>query len=120
MSRPKIKELDKLWADCIKARAGHKSEYSGKTEKLNAHHIHGKSNYRMRWELDNGVSITSGEHFFIAHIQGRSQKFKEWAMKLRKFGEIKAKRLSTQLGGTDLFGVKLFLQQELKKYDKAY
>lgn len=112
--RPTLKQLDKLWADVVKARAGMKSEYSGKTEGLNAHHIHGKPNYRLRYEINNGVCITSGEHFYIAHVQGRSQKFKDWAMNLRGFNDDMAAILAKGCGGTDLFMIKLYLEEKLK------
>jgi hypothetical protein len=117
--RPTIKDLDKLWADVVKARAGHKSEYSGKTERLNAHHIHGKPNYRLRYELDNGVSITSGEHKFIAHHTGRQENFKQWAMRLRGLNNEKAGILAMGCGASDLFLIKLLLEKELKKLEKA-
>jgi hypothetical protein len=116
--KPTLKELHKLWADCVKARAGYKSEYSGKLGCLHAHHIHGKPNFRLRFELDNGVSLTSGEHKFIAHHTGRAYKFKQWAMKLRGLDEDKALILGQQLGYVDLFGVKIYLEQKLKEFKK--
>jgi hypothetical protein len=116
--RPTLKQLHVIWANCVKARAGWKSEYSGKEGCLHAHHIHGKPNYRLRFELLNGVCITGGEHKFIAHHTGRSEKFKQWAMRLRGFNNESAQILGQQLGGTDLYLVKLYLEQELKKYTK--
>ena len=117
-NRPTLKQLDKLWADCVKARAGMKSEYSGKTIGLNAHHIHGKSNYRLRYELDNGVCITSGEHFYIAHVQGRAEAFKQWAMRLRGLNNEKAQMLSQGCGASDLFAIKIYLSQKLKEFQR--
>lgn len=118
-ARPTIKQLDKLWADCIKARAGYKCEYSGKTEGLNAHHIHGKSNYRLRYELDNGVCITKGVHFFVAHVQGRAEAFKQWAMRLRGLNNEKASLLAMGCGASDLFLIKLLLEKKLKEFKSA-
>lgn len=114
---PTEKELNTLWATVIKARAGWKSEWSGKTERLNAHHIHGKSNYRLRFELKNGVCITSGEHKYIAHHSGRSAKFKEWAINLHGLDDSMARLLSQQVGGVDKMAVLLYLEGELGKYD---
>lgn len=75
------KKLDELWSYAVKLRAGFKSELSGKTEGLNSHHILGKSTHRLRWDIDNGICITNGEHKFIAHgSQSRSVKFLDWAM----------------------------------------
>jgi len=116
-SRPTIKELDKLWADCVKARAGNRCEYSGKTEGLNAHHVHGKPNYRLRYELDNGVCITKGVHFFVAHVQGRAEAFKVWAMRLRGLNNEKAQLLGMNCGASDLFLIKLLLQKKLKEFN---
>ena len=115
MKRPTVASLEKLWSECVKARAGYKSEYSGKTDQLNSHHIHGKPTYRLRFELDNGVCITSGEHFFIAHHTGRSQKFKDWAMGLRGFDCEKAQRMN-KAGTSDLFAVQIYLKQKLKEF----
>lgn len=114
--KPSLKELHKLWADCVKARAGWRSEYSGKQGALHAHHVHGKPNYRLRFELDNGVAITSGEHKFIAHLQGRAENFKQWAMRIRKFGNEKANLLSQKTRFVDLFLVKIYLEQKLKEF----
>lgn len=116
MKRPTVASLEKLWSECVKARAGFKSEYSGKTDDLNSHHIHGKPSYRLRFELDNGVCITSGEHKFLAHHAGREDKFKEWACKLRNFDREKARRLSNNCGGNDLFLVQIYLKQKLKEF----
>lgn len=116
MKKPSVKELEKLWSECVKARAGFKSEYSGKTDQLNSHHIHGKPNYRLRFELDNGVCITSGEHFFIAHHAGRENEFKDWACKQHGLTREKAKRLSNECGKTDLFAVQIYLKQKLKEF----
>lgn len=71
------KQVDKVWADCVKARAGYKSEISGKTENLHAHHLRGKSSYRLRYELENGVCCTSGEHFFGFHVTGRREGYEK-------------------------------------------
>lgn len=116
MKRPSVASVEKLWAECVKARAGYKSEYSQKTENLNSHHIHGKPNYRLRFELDNGVCITSGEHFYIAHNAGRENEFKDWACKQHGLDRDKAKRLAGECGGTDLFAVQIYLKQKLKEF----
>lgn len=116
--RPTVKELDKLWSECIKARAGYVSEYSGKTENLNSHHLHGKPTYRLRFELDNGVCITGGEHKFIAHDTFKSEGFKKWAMNLRGFDNDKAMSMN-RAGGTDMFAVQIYLKKKLKEFKNA-
>lgn len=111
-------ECDKLWSRLIKLRAGNKSELSGKTENLHSHHIFGKPNLRLRYELDNGICLTAGEHKFIAHHEGRRHKIIELAT-IRN-GKKRMRELEMMRSGvskTNLYQVKLYLQQELKKYE---
>ncbi len=117
-NRPTVAELDALWAKCIKARAGWKSEYSGKEDCLHSHHIGGKSCHAMRWSLWNGICLTSGEHFFIAHNQGRSQKMRCLAMKIRGVSEEDFDYISNrQSFGKDKFAVKEYLKRKLYLYE---
>jgi len=121
---PTDKELNTLWAECVKERAGRRSEYSGKTDRLNAHHILGKASQRLRWELENGVCITGGEHKYIAHGDTtRKSKFEEWALRLRALGDTdKMTRISALkwiTGGVDKFAVKIYLEQKLAEFKKC-
>jgi len=66
------KQLDKIWAEIVKDRAGNKCERKTckKTTYLNAHHIFSRSNLSVRWDLNNGVCLCSGHHTlnnFSAH-----------------------------------------------------
>jgi len=124
---PKSKSLkkacDDLWADIIKAKAGYKSELSGKEGKqiggnsvLNAHHIAGKPNYRLRYEFENGICITNGEHFFGIHHAGHEFKYREWIKQVR--GQDIYERMEAlghSAGNTKLAMVEIFLRQELKR-----
>ena len=56
------KQLDELWAELVKKRAGYKCERSGKTGYLNSHHVFSRSNLSVRWNLDNGVCLNAGRH----------------------------------------------------------
>lgn len=110
-------ECNKLWATAIKLRAGNKSEMSGKTEGLHAHHIAGKPNYRLRFELENGICLTSGEHFYIAHNTGRQEKFKSFVRILR--GHDIYERLEALKWiqcKTDLAMVKVYLENKIKEF----
>lgn len=53
---------DKEWSLKIKERDGFKCLYCGKTEYLNSHHIYTRSNYAVRWDMDNGITLCSGHH----------------------------------------------------------
>jgi hypothetical protein len=73
-----MKQADDLWRDCVKLRdlgcsikSGfpHREPNKDDFSKLNAHHIFTRSNLATRWNLDNGVTLTSGEHIFWAHKQ---------------------------------------------------
>lgn len=120
MKKPTPKQLDKLWQTAVKQRAGHISEYSGKTRDdghaLHGHHILGKDTYALRWNLDNGICITGGEHFYIAHgSTQRAEKFKEWALKYNGSAKYLALK-KHQVGGVDLWGTKLYLEQKIKEF----
>ncbi len=120
-----IKLCDGIWSDIIKAKAGYKSEYSGKLGKqaggdeiLNAHHIVGKPNHRLRYDFDNGICLTGGEHKFIAHHTGRQEMFRERVKEIR--GIDIYDRLNA-LGHTTSKDIKLtylFLLEEQKKLKK--
>ena len=113
---------DELWSEIIKRKAGYKSEYSGKLGKkaggdeiLNAHHIVGKPNYRLRYELENGICLTGGEHKFIAHHTGRQEMFRE------RIKQIKGKDIYDKLNALrnvtskDIKLTYLFLSEKLKE-----
>jgi len=116
--RPSIKHLDDLYSRCVKARDKNRSQWSGKTENLNAHHILGKATHRLRYHLDNGVTITGGEHNFTAHgDRTRASKFEEWALsRVGKEKEDLLRRLKYMTGGVDLFMVELYLKTMLQRF----
>ena len=64
--RDKITDkLDKVWAEVVKSKAGYKCEVCNLSDgRLNAHHIEGRRNLRLRWDLRNGVCLCSGCHMF--------------------------------------------------------
>ena len=108
-----------LWAKLIKLRAGNKSEITGKTQGLHAHHLRGKPNYRLRYELENGVCCTSGEHFFGFHVAGRREKYEKIIASKRRKGLFEyLEMLGKDQSKTPLINVRLFLESELKKYGK--
>ena len=90
-SKPKLfknatEELEFYWKVLIKAMADFKSEISGGTDGLTAHHIAGKPCDALRYELLNGVCCTSGEHKFGYHNTGRVEQYREITKKLRGEG----------------------------------
>jgi len=72
-------KLDKAWSQLVKKQAGNKCEVCGKTESLNSHHIVGRRNLRLRWELYNGVSLCAGCHRFkTASAHQNPVWFEDW------------------------------------------
>ena len=123
MTKPLKKQCDKLWTECVKARAGYKSEVSGKEGKqiggehvLHAHHIARKPNYRLRYELDNGICLTAWEHRYGIHGD-HEEEYRE------KIKDVRGANIYQQLlplrnvVKIDLQLVKIYLEQELAKYE---
>jgi len=110
---------DNLWAQIVKLKAGMKSEWSGKTENLHAHHLVGKSNYRLRYEIENGICLTGGEHKFIAHNPDRYETFRETVKRIR--GRNIFDRLNQLRGNnkSDIRAVELYLKCEFNKLKES-
>ncbi len=111
-----------LWSEIIKKKAGYKSELSGKEgTQINgiyiicAHHIGGKANYRLRYEIDNGICLTNGEHSFGVHNANYSEDYRE-RIKGVKGRDIYKRmlKLKREHCKTDLKLVKIYLQKELR------
>lgn len=60
----KNNHLDNLWRFAIYRRAGYVCEYCGATGQLNAHHIFSRSNFAVRWDIENGVCLCVSHHIF--------------------------------------------------------
>ena len=72
------KSLDVLWAKAVKLIAKNRCEVvtdgvykrcenrggEGQGHGLNAHHIIGRSNFNVRWDVDNGVAVCVKHHVF--------------------------------------------------------
>jgi hypothetical protein len=117
--RPVKEEIcDRIWAEIVKRRAGYKSEYTRRDGSLHAHHLVGKPCYRLRYELDNGICLTAGEHKFVAHHTGRAEQFRDFVKSYRGKDTFEKLNLLRRLGGkTRLQDVYLYLLNELRKTD---
>lgn len=62
MKTTDIRKLDKLWRDAIHERDGYCQICGHKGSYLNAHHVIGRRNQNLRWELQNGLLLCSGCH----------------------------------------------------------
>ena len=84
------KKADNVWAEIIKVRAGYRSEFSGKEGRqiggdyiLNSHHIVGKPNFTLRYSLENGMCLTSGEHFQLHRNSNYKRKIEKLVSEAR-------------------------------------
>lgn len=84
LKKPKHKNLDALWSEKVKVRAGGKCEYCGKITGLNSHHVFSRSNKRVRWDIDNGVCVCVLHHIFGLFSAHKSPiEFIEWLKERR-------------------------------------
>jgi hypothetical protein len=83
-----IKDLDKAWSQAVKIRAGYKCEISGLTKhqcKLNSHHIVGKRNFTLRWDLRNGICVSSSKHTLARQSLHQDPEWaRQWLLENRK------------------------------------
>ena len=116
--KPSRKELDTLAREACYARDGHRSVLSGRTENLNPCHIYPKGRYtRMRWDIDNLITLTWNEHLNWWHknpIEASAwfkEKYPERAkyLKLRVQVQDKSKQ--------DFNAIKLYLKSLIAKYE---
>jgi len=128
---PTVEELDALWNKCVKTRDGFKCVYSKEVlghhvdTILQAHHILEKPNQRLRWELSNGITITKGVHFGVAHSNSviRRLQFLQWALdrlpKKKRQELLRLDKVKT-VGGVNKFLVKIYLEKKLKEFESKW
>jgi predicted restriction endonuclease len=58
------KRLMEEWSLKVKELANFKCEKCGSTEYLNSHHIFGRKNKSVRYDVDNGCCLCAGHHKF--------------------------------------------------------
>jgi hypothetical protein len=86
------KQADILFSKAIRLRDG-KSVKSGSTESLQCSHIWSRSNKAIRWDLDNALTLTAGEHLYWWHKEPAEAI--EWAKEVlgkEKWIELQNKR----------------------------
>jgi hypothetical protein len=109
-SKPRKAELDKLWRDVIRLRDGGKCRVCGKTEYLQAAHIHSRSKLSTRWALLNGVALCYYHHHRWAHQHPVD--FVEWCKE--QLGQDQYAALWQDANSPVLFTPDVF------RYTKAY
>jgi hypothetical protein len=56
------RQAEELWKEICKRRDGYRCQDCGGTEVLQVHHLISRSNHRMKFEPDNGVTLCRGCH----------------------------------------------------------
>ena len=115
------KQCDALLRELCLLRAQNKSELSGKSdETLQVHHIVGKPNLFLRYLLDNCIVLTAGgEHFYGVHNPNREEHYRGLIKSVRGPDIYERLELYRQLHTkSDIFLIKLYLEQEIKKLKK--
>jgi hypothetical protein len=79
------KKLDKACSEIAKKRAGYKCEYCGSGSYVNAHHVVGRRNKAVRWELTNLVCLCAKHHTFSSEFSAHQTPtiFAEWIIGVR-------------------------------------
>ncbi len=75
------KKLDEAWSLAVKKKAGYKCEVCGIGESghLNSHHIVGRRNRMVRWDIRDGVCLCVKHHRFgIESAHEDPLWFREW------------------------------------------
>lgn len=75
-------KCDKLWSEIIRSKGF--CEVCGSNQNLNAHHVVGRINYSLRWDLRNGICLDAGCHTFSrSSAHNNPILFMEWFKKNR-------------------------------------
>lgn len=77
---PTIKSLknkaDRKWAESVKRNAKGRCERCGKYEGVQSHHVVGRQNHALRFDVRNGVALCWYDHYVFAHQHPLD--FAEW------------------------------------------
>lgn len=111
-----IKKCDILWSGIIKIR-DRRCIRCGKNNLLNAAHIYSRSNKNVRYDLQNGITLCVGCHFW-----GHQNPIEFTKFVIKKLGEDKIKELSKKANIKKAMTIKIYskiwgeLKECLNKY----
>lgn len=73
-------KADDLWSIAVRLNYNNKCAYSWETEYLNAHHIESRTHRATRWDLDNGICLSSNHHTYSSVFSAHKtpEKFAIW------------------------------------------
>ena len=99
--------------------SGREGKVIGGTTVLCAHHICGKPNYRLRYEIDNGICMDNNvEHVFGVHSFDPEIAREHQDKIIAYIGEERYERLKTlkhRQKKADLKLIEIYLEGEMKK-----
>jgi hypothetical protein len=74
------KLLDTLWSKAVKILDNNKCVHCGSSEHLNSHHIIGRRNFAVRWEVINGVTLCPKCHVYSSKFSAHQTPtiFTDW------------------------------------------
>ena len=79
----RVKRCDELWSKVVKVQANYKCERCGNSEgRLNSHHIIARTNYKLRYDVYNGVCLCFNCHINFAHADPKG--WHDWLMTHRE------------------------------------
>lgn len=112
------KYLDILWSKATKLFYGGKCEICGKTENLNSHHIFSRSNYAVRWDVENCSVLCPNHHNFDRHISAHKSpiEFIEFIKDKRGLEWYNSLRKNANLVKRDRTEMRYKLEHIIKKY----
>jgi 5-methylcytosine-specific restriction endonuclease McrA len=106
LTRSERKELDGLWKERVKERAGYKCEKCGSIKTLQCHHIIPRTCFTLKYDITNGVTLCLHCHLFWAHKDAIG--FAEWIKGKRDVPTLELKRHNQTKNDYNL--IKLYLE----------
>ena len=100
------KQCDELWSEKIKERADNKCEKCGNRRYVQAHHIIPRTNYALRYDLENGVALCRACHLYWAHKD--TVDFYDWVTSRRDIEYLKQSR--HRQSKNDYQAIKIYLE----------
>ena len=125
---PTPKSLEQLAFKVARARAGNRSELSGKCPPfaiIQVHHIFHKPNFRLRFELSNLIVLTKEEHARYHYYEKCAFKadrqiaddMRQKFLDIRGTTEENLMLFKRGCGGTDKFALQEYLNLKLKEFE---
>jgi 5-methylcytosine-specific restriction endonuclease McrA len=75
IEKREIKKKDLEWRDKVKKRDNNCCVYSGSRVFLDCHHLISRKNFRLRWDIDNGIVLRKKFHKFNKEFSAHGNPF---------------------------------------------